>query len=88
MVTHPRMHCYKLQIGFDSEDMIKRFLTSMRSGFYFSVIATGEVSAGSKTEVLKRDPHRVTIRDVLQLYLGWTRHRKLLERAVSVTSLP
>ena len=88
MVTQPRMPCYKLQIRFDIEDMIKRFLMSMRSGFYFSVIATGQVSPGSKIEVLKRDPHRVTIRDVLQLYLGWTRDRELLERAVSVTSLP
>jgi MOSC domain-containing protein YiiM len=88
MVTQPRMPCYKLQIRFDSEDMIRRFLMSMRSGFYLSVIATGQVSAGSKIEVLRRDPHRVTIRDVLQLYLGWTRDRELLERAVSVPSLP
>jgi len=48
MVTQPRMPCYKLQIRFDSEDMIRRFLMSMRSGFYLSVIATGQVSAGSR----------------------------------------
>ena len=38
MVTQPRMPCYKLALRFDRDDMIKRFLTSQRSGFYFSVI--------------------------------------------------
>src|SRR5258705_2995471 len=42
MVTQPRMPCYKLALRFDRDDMIKRFLTSQRSGFYFSVIEEGE----------------------------------------------
>jgi len=37
MVTQPRMPCYKLALRFDRDDMIKLFLTSQRSGFYFSV---------------------------------------------------
>ena len=34
-VTQPRMPCYKLQLRFNRNDMIKRFLVSGRSGFYF-----------------------------------------------------
>jgi len=37
-ITQPRMPCYKLELRFDRDDMIKRFLASGRSGFYFSVI--------------------------------------------------
>jgi MOSC domain-containing protein YiiM len=52
MVTQPRMPCYKLALRFDRDDMIKRLLTSQRSGFYFSVIEEREVHAGSKVEIM------------------------------------
>jgi MOSC domain-containing protein YiiM len=88
MVTQPRMPCYKLALKFDLEDMIKRFLTSRRSGFYFSVIEEGEVRVGSEVEVLSRDPHRVTVADIGRLYLGQTRDLDLLQRAMNVRALP
>src|SRR5712692_7973911 len=87
-VTQPRMPCYKLALRFDRDDMIKRFLTSRRSGFYFSVIEEGEVRAGSEVEILSRDPHRVTVVDVVRLYLGQTRDPELLQRAMNVSALP
>jgi MOSC domain-containing protein YiiM len=88
MVTQPRMPCYKLALRFERDDMIKRFLTSGRSGFYFSVIEPGEVSVGSKVEILSRDPNRVTVADIGRLYLGQTRDLDLLERATNVSALP
>ena len=88
MVTQPRMPCYKLALRFERDDMIKRFLMSGRSGFYFSVIEPGEVSAGSKVEILSRDPNRVSIADVGRLHLGQTRDLDLLERATNVGALP
>ena len=47
-ITQPRMPCYKLELRFNRDDMIKRFLLSDRSGFYFSVIERGEAAAGSR----------------------------------------
>ena len=88
MTTQPRMPCYKLDLRFDRDDMIKRFLMSGRSGFYFSVIEPGEVSVGSKVEILSRDPHRVTVVDVVRLYLDQTRDPELLQRAPNVRALP
>ena len=88
IVTQPRMPCYKLNLRFGRDDMIKRFLVSGRSGFYLSVVQAGEVSAGSKIEVLERDPNRVSVTDVIRLYLGHTRDAELLRRAVAVASLP
>lgn len=88
MATQPRMPCYKLDLRFDRDDMIKRFLTSGRSGFYFSVIEPGEVTVGSKVEILSRDPHRVTVVDIVRLYFGQTRDPELLQRATNVSALP
>lgn len=88
MVTQPRMPCYKLALKFDRDDMIKRFLLSERSGFYFSVIEPGDVSAGSKVEVLSRDSHRVTVTDIVRLYLGRARDPELLQRATEISALP
>jgi len=88
MVTQPRMPCYKLALKFDRDDMIKRFLASGRSGFYFSVIEPGEVRAGSQVEILSRDPNRVTVADIRRLYLDKTPDPELLRRATSVSTLP
>src|SRR6516165_10285264 len=50
VVTQPRMPCYKLGIRFGRPDIIKRFLHSGKSGFYFSVTLEGEVGAGDPIE--------------------------------------
>ncbi len=88
MVTQPRMPCYKLALRFDRDDIIKHFLTSQRSGFYFAVVKEGEVQAGSEVENLSRDPHRVTVVDIVRLYLGQERDPELLHRAMDVSALP
>jgi MOSC domain-containing protein YiiM len=88
MVTQPRLPCYKLALRFGRDDMIKRFLRSRRSGFYFSVAQEGEVSAGSGIEVLSRDPNQVTVADISRLYFSKEPDRDLLERALNVSDLP
>ncbi len=88
MVTQPRMPCYKLALRFDRDDMIKRFLTSQRSGFYFSVIEEGEVQTGSKVEIMSREPHRVAVLDIVRLYLRQAHNPDLLHRAMNVSALP
>ena len=87
MATQPRVPCYKLALRVDRDDMIKRFLMSGRTGFYFSVIEPGEVTVGSKVEILSRDAHRVAIADIVRLYLGQTRDPELLQRATNVSAL-
>jgi MOSC domain-containing protein YiiM len=87
-VTQPRMPCYKLELRFNRDDMIKRFLVSGRSGFYFSVIEPGDVGVGSQVEVLDRDTNNVTISDILRLYVGQTPDPEQLRRMTNVTSLP
>ena len=88
MVTQPRMPCHKLALKFKRDDMIKRFLKSGRSGFYFLVVEPGEVQAGSSIEILSRDPNRVSVADLPRLYLGQIRDADLLRRALTVGALP
>ena len=87
-VTQPRMPCYKLALRFGRDDIIKRVLESRRSGFYFSVMEEGEVEAGSAIEVLSRDPHRVTVTDIVDLYHNPVDNPGLLQRALSTEALP
>ena len=87
-VTQPRIPCYKLGIRFQRDDMIKRFMLSGHSGFYFSVTQEGEVSAGSKIEFVNRDSNRVTVADMNRLYVSKLPEPELLERALNVAALP
>lgn len=87
-VTQPRMPCYKLGIKFERDDMIKRFLASGRTGFYFSVEEEGEVRAGSEVEILSRDPNQVAVADITRLYVDHTPNPELLRRAVNTIALP
>ena len=88
VVTQPRMPCYKLGIRFNRPDMVKRFLQSGRTGFYFAVLKEGEVAAGDSIEVLERDKHNVTVADVVNLYREDARNEELLRRVSELPSLP
>ncbi|MBI1876653.1 MAG: MOSC domain-containing protein [Chloroflexi bacterium] len=87
MVTEPRMPCYKLALKFGRDDIIKRFLRSGRSGFYLAVLQEGEVAAGDTLELIQRDPHQVTVADIVRLYVKEKNNLELLHRAVQVEAL-
>jgi len=53
-VTEPRFPCYKLGIKFGEMEMIERFMSGGRSGFYFSVSLEGEVTAGDPMILLAK----------------------------------
>jgi MOSC domain-containing protein YiiM len=87
MVTQPRLPCFKLGIRFDRDDMIKRFMSSGRSGFYLAVVHEGELAAGNRLEIVWRDPNGVTVADVASTEVG-SPNRRLLERVIAVAALP
>jgi MOSC domain-containing protein YiiM len=88
VVTQPRMPCFKLGIRFNRSDMVKRFLQSGRTGFYFAVLQEGEVAAGDSIELLERDEHNIPVADVVNLYRGDATNQKLLRRVSELPSLP
>jgi MOSC domain-containing protein YiiM len=88
MVTEPRMPCYKLGIRFGRSDMIKRFLASERTGFYFAVLQEGEVGADDRIELIEGSKRNVKVRDITQLYTREKHNVGLLRRAMEVEALP
>jgi MOSC domain-containing protein YiiM len=88
MVTQPRMPCYKLGIKFGRADIVKRFLDSRLTGFYFSVLREGEVSAGDSLERVSQNERQVTVADITRLFAREIEDLELLRRAIKVQALP
>jgi MOSC domain-containing protein YiiM len=87
-VTQPRMPCFKLGIRFSNPAIIKRFLQSGRTGFYFSVLVEGDVSAGDSIELIGRDDNSLTVADIVSLYATDAANQDALRRASELSSLP
>jgi MOSC domain-containing protein YiiM len=70
IVTQPRLPCYKLGVRFQSDDMVKLFLASGRTGFYFAVTQEGEVGTGDEVTVIAREPNGVPVSEITRLYIA------------------
>jgi MOSC domain-containing protein YiiM len=68
-VTQPRLPCYKLGVRFGSDDMVKRFLASGRTGFYLMVVREGEVGAGDEMKLMAREANGVKVSEITHLYV-------------------
>jgi len=91
VATQPRLPCYKLGLKFGRDDMAKRFLSSGRTGFYFSVSREGDVGVGDAITLIDRDPNNVRVPDITGLYVS-KRYSpaevETLNRATRVPALP
>lgn len=88
MVTQPRMPCFKLGIKFDRPQLVKEFLRSERSGFYFAVVGAGEIGAGDRIEPARRDESGMTVTEIVRLYVASDPDPALLRRASELAALP
>lgn len=70
IVTQPRMPCFKMNIRFGRDDMVVRFRSVDRSGFYMAVEAAGEIGAGDAIELMARDNHGLTVAEAFRLKVG------------------
>ena len=88
MVTEPRMPCYKLGIKFGRADIIKRFLASCHTGFYFAVTREGIVGAGDAVQLIGHEQQEISVADITRLYALDKDDVKGLRRAIQVDALP
>jgi MOSC domain-containing protein YiiM len=89
--TQPRLPCYKLGVRFGSDDMVKRFLASGRTGFYAAVVREGEVGAGDEMKVIAREPSAIPIAEITGLYVArryGEAEIRAARRALGVKELP
>ena len=91
VVTQPRLPCYKLGVRFQSDQMVKRFLASGRTGFYVAVIREGEVGSGDEFKVIARDLNGLPVSEITRLYIA-KRYSdddaNSVQQALQVTALP
>jgi MOSC domain-containing protein YiiM len=91
IVTQPRRPCYKLGVKFESDDMVKRFRKSGRTGFYLAVTREGEVGVGDEIRLVARDENAVSVADINRLYVAKkyaSEDVTLAQRALRVAALP
>ena len=87
-VTQPRMPCYKLGIKFGNAEIIKRFLASRRTGFYFTVVREGTVGAGDTVKLVGREQQQISVWDITRLYAFDKEDIDAKRRAIKVAALP
>lgn len=91
VVTQPRLPCYKLGVRFESDDMVKRFLASGRTGFYLAVLREGTVAAGDEILRISRDSNSLPVSGITRLYVAKKYNRDdlaSLRHTISVAALP
>jgi len=88
VVTQPRMPCFKLGIRFGRPDILKRFLRSGHTGFYFAVLREGEVGPGDSIELVAQAEEGLTVAYVVNLYTVDAENQELLRRATRSSALP
>ena len=91
VVTQPRLPCYKLGIRFESDDMVKRFLISARTGFYVAVKREGSVAAEDQITLVDRDRDSMPVSEITRLYVTKKYAAADLasaRRALSIDALP
>lgn len=77
-VTEPRMPCYKLATRFGRSDIIKRFLSSDRTCFYFAVLKEGDVGTSDRIELIERTKRSLKVSDITRLYTREKHNTELL----------
>ena len=87
MVTEPGMPCYKLGLKLGRDDIIKKFLASSRTGFYFAAVQEGDVGTEDAIQPISRDSGGVTVPNITSLYANKLRDLDLLRRAIQVEAL-
>jgi len=63
-VTKPRQPCMKLGIVFKTQNILKQFWNSTKSGIYFKVLGKGNVFVGDELILIKKENNSQTIAEV------------------------
>ncbi len=86
-VTSARIPCFKLGHKLNRPDILKPFLQSGRSGFYYKVLQEGTVAQDDEIQVEEKDPQGITVRALLGVQRLGEPSRETMERAVQIKAL-
>ncbi|MCK1624672.1 MOSC domain-containing protein [Bradyrhizobium sp. 160] len=86
-VTQPRVTCYRVGIRVGEPRMPALLTSSGRPGFYFRVLAEGEVGAGDAIVKVGEAEERMTVAEINALLYSSEHPRDRLERALRIGAL-
>lgn len=86
-VTQPRVTCYRVGIRVGEPRMPALLTSSGRPGFYFRVLAEGEVGAGDAIVKVGEADERMTVAEINALLYSSHHPRERLERALRIGAL-
>jgi MOSC domain-containing protein YiiM len=87
LVTQPRTPCFKLGIKFGRPQIVKEFLRSERSGFYFAVVRAGEIRRGDAITLVHEEPDSMTVTEIVRLSVADAVEPAVLRRAAVLPGL-
>lgn len=77
-ITQPRVPCFKLGYKMGLPEFPKQFLESQRVGFYFRVLAEGEITAGDTISWIEVASEPMSVKEILNLrYFDTNNHEKI-----------
>lgn len=88
VVTQPRQPCYKLTVRFGRDDILRRFVQSRRTGWYFAVEREGAVTAGDMLTRLDRPASSLSVAAIAELLFTNTPNSEHLRVAATLPDLP
>ena len=86
-ITQPRVTCYRVGIRMNEPRMPALLTSSGRPGFYFRVLAEGEVGAGDQIVKIGEAKERMTVSEINALLYSPDHSRARLERALHIEAL-
>jgi len=84
----PRFPCIKLNIRFEMDDMLQRFVQQGKHGIYFSVVKEGSVQPGDSIRLIKRSAHPVSIQQLVTAYYNKGMDKQIVEQVLAIEFLP
>ena len=86
-VTQPRVTCYRVGLRLGEPQMAALLVSHRRPGFYFRVIAEGQIEAGQDIVKVDSGPEQVTVAEIDALLYLPGHSRGGLERALRIPTL-
>ena len=86
-ITQPRVPCFKLGYKMELPEFPKQFLESRRVGFYFRVLAEGEITAGDTISRIESPSEQMSVNEILNLRFFDTNNHELIEKARKLPAL-
>ncbi len=84
VVSQPRIPCFKLGVRTSDASMPAKFLSAGWLGFYLAVEETGSLKRGADFELIEKDPHGISVRDLWQITFTPKTSSEMAAKALAV----